>query len=167
MLFQCSTNVTYPNDDFELEKLKSICNVWGLLKYYHPGVGSGEIDWDNKLIDLLQKSEKVSDKSQFNQLIENLIESCNNYSVIKIDSNILAGEIKYVHDFLWLEDTSYISYRNTTALRNIINSKKPYINYYVSQNTDIGNLNFDNEKSYSDSTFPSKNLRLFKNLLLN
>jgi len=160
MLFQCSTNITNPNDNFEVEKLKSICNVWGLLKYYHPGVGSGEIDWDNKLIDLLQKSEKVSDKSQFNQLIENLIESCNNYSVIKIDSNILAGEIKYVHDFLWLEDTSYISYRNTTALRNIINSKKPYINYYVSQNTDIGNLNFDNEKSYSDSTFPSKNLRL-------
>lgn len=160
MLFQCSTNVTNPNDNFELEKLKSICNVWGLMKYYHPGVGSGEIDWDNKLIDLLQKSENIGDKSQFNQLIERLIESCNNYSAIKVDSNILTGEIKYVRDFLWLEDTSCISYRNTTLLHNIINSKKPYINYYVSQNNDIGNLNFDNEKSYSDSTFPSKNLRL-------
>src|SRR5262245_38754037 len=34
----------------EVERLASLGKVWGFLKYYHPGVAAGPIDWDSVLV---------------------------------------------------------------------------------------------------------------------
>ena len=158
--WECSNNRSGSNNTFEIEKFKSICKVWGLLKYYHPGVGSGKLDWDNILIETLRKSDTTYNQKHLNQLIGELIDSCNNYEEITIDSSFLTGVRKTEHRFSWLNDTTLISYQNTIKLRNLVKNKLAYINYHVTQNNDVGNLLFDNEIPYSDSVFPSRNLRL-------
>lgn len=161
LFFRCSPTKTHKSQEiFEIEKYKSICQVWGLLKYYHPKVGSGKIDWDNQLIETLRKVDTINNKKQLNSLIGNIIKYCDNSEAITSDTTYLKGEVKFKRKFVWLKDTTYISFNNIEKLNILVKNKKPYKNHYVSQNYDIGNLNFSNEKLYADSTFPSKHLRL-------
>jgi glyoxylase-like metal-dependent hydrolase (beta-lactamase superfamily II) len=39
----------------EAERLAALGRVWGLLKYYHPDVAGGTIDWDQALVDAIAK----------------------------------------------------------------------------------------------------------------
>ncbi len=39
--------------NFEIQKLALTCKVWGFLKYYHPAVASGKLNWDLGLVKIL------------------------------------------------------------------------------------------------------------------
>lgn len=58
----------------ENEKLSATCKVWGFLKYYHPKVASGELNWDNQLLEKLPKIEKSQTKEEFSLILENWID---------------------------------------------------------------------------------------------
>jgi len=58
----------------ETEKLAATCKVWGFLKYYHPKVASGEVNWDNQLLEKLPKIEKAQTKEEFSLILENWID---------------------------------------------------------------------------------------------
>jgi len=161
IVFSCRhTSERNHRNNFIIEKYVTICKVWGLLKYHHPGVGSGKINWDNQLFYILTRLESIDDKNQLNRLISEIINTCNTIENETIDTSFLTGKVKFIRKQSWLDDTTYISQKNSRTLKEIIENKKPYVNYYVSQNKNIGNLNYSNEISYSDSTWPSQNLRL-------
>ncbi len=158
--YNCSSSSEDSKNNFHIEKYSTICKVWGVLKYYHPGVGGGNINWDKKLFDLLKCLDTISSQKDLNLLIEEVINFCDLLPLEAIDTSYLKGEIKFMRKFSWLEDTTSISQNNINRLKLLVTNKQPYNNKYVSQNKDIGNLNFIKEKSYSDSTNPSKDLRL-------
>ncbi|MCP2026646.1 C-terminal processing protease CtpA/Prc [Flavobacterium sp. HSC-32F16] len=58
----------------ETERLVATCKVWGFLKYYHPKVAGGEVNWDNQLLEKLPKIEKAQTKEEFSLIIENWID---------------------------------------------------------------------------------------------
>jgi C-terminal processing protease CtpA/Prc len=58
----------------ETEKLAATCKVWGFLKYYHPKVASGKINWDNQLLEKLPRIEKAQTKAAFSLILENWID---------------------------------------------------------------------------------------------
>ncbi|HEX8014375.1 MAG TPA: PDZ domain-containing protein, partial [Flavobacterium sp.] len=58
----------------ETEKLSATCKVWGFLKYYHPKVAGGELNWDNQLLEKLPKIEKAQTKEEFSLILENWID---------------------------------------------------------------------------------------------
>lgn len=58
----------------ETEKLAATCKVWGFLKYYHPKVANGEVNWDNQLLEKLPKIEKAQTKEEFSLILENWID---------------------------------------------------------------------------------------------
>ena len=58
----------------ETEKLAATCKVWGFLKYYHPVVASGELNWDNQLLEKLPLIEKAQTKEEFSLILENWID---------------------------------------------------------------------------------------------
>ena len=82
----CSENSPEIKNSFERRKLESICKVWGFLKYYHPGVGTGEINWDDKLLEALKRIDTISNKNQLNGLIHDLIESANEHNNGTVDT---------------------------------------------------------------------------------
>lgn len=155
----CSVKNTNSPQSFNLGKFESVCKVWGFLKYYHPGVAQGKIDWDQKLITVLEKLDTIKNKKHLNFIIEDLICCCEEV-IPGQDSLYISGNVYKNTPIGWLNDTSYISRKNCTLLQHLYFSKRPFFNHYVSQNMNVGNLYFKNEKSYSDSIFPSKNLRL-------
>lgn len=64
----CKTTIS------ETEKLTATCKVWGFLKYYHPKVAGGEVNWDNQLLEKLPRIEKAQTKEEFSLILENWID---------------------------------------------------------------------------------------------
>ncbi len=48
------------------ERLYLTCKVWGFLKYYHPKVGTGVYDWDQKLLGVLKNTSNITTQEQLN-----------------------------------------------------------------------------------------------------
>jgi len=53
---------------YETEKLALTCKVWGFLKYYHPVVAKGQIDWDKALIKTLPFIKEAKTLKELNDL---------------------------------------------------------------------------------------------------
>ena len=54
-------------------RLAALAKVWGVLKYYHPKVATGEIDWDKVLVDSIDKIKNAATREEFNEEINNII----------------------------------------------------------------------------------------------
>ena len=56
------------------EKLAATCKVWGFLKYYHPKVASGAINWDNELLRILPLIQDTNTNDEFSVVLEKWID---------------------------------------------------------------------------------------------
>ena len=154
--YGCS-KIERPAQKFEILKLEILCKVWGFLKYYHPAVGAGEINWDLVLINNLKKTSSIKNFKELKKAVNELILSCEYDFHLKIDTPRLNGNFYKEISFDWLKDTTFISKQDIEILQNLLTKKVPYKNQFVSQDINVGNLFFDNEQPYADSIFPSKN----------
>jgi carboxyl-terminal processing protease len=50
------------------QKLESLAKVWGFLKYYHPSVASGKLDWDSELIRHVPKVKAARSKEKLSRI---------------------------------------------------------------------------------------------------
>ena len=119
----CLDSVIYSQNNIlltkqKVEKISTLSNVWGLLKYYHPRLKKNKISFDewnivlNKNIDII-----LGDKIDFNNQIKNLINDCGYY---KIKSKTPPS--KYINNdiFKWIKDDSLLSTKNKNALKQLI-----------------------------------------------
>ena len=77
----------------ETEKLAATCKVWGFLKYYHPKVGTGEVNWDNQLLEKLPKIEAAQTKEEFSLILENWIDDLG--PVTEISPIVLPKDVEF------------------------------------------------------------------------
>ncbi|ANH83395.1 hypothetical protein A8C56_22560 [Niabella ginsenosidivorans] len=158
LLFTCSTYSQSTAHDSE--KIATFCKLWGFLKYYHPVVATGKFDWDNefttriKIVRLLHSKKEIS--NYYSAWIKDLgeVKKCKECSFTITDS------IKYNLNLSWLTDTSIFTNSLINQLLYVQQNRNQGKNYYVEQKPYIGNTAFENEKTYTDSAFPSKELRL-------
>ena len=57
----------------EIAKTESFSKFWGFLKYYHPTVATGEIDWDNEFLSRIDEFSKLQTKEEINKYYLNFI----------------------------------------------------------------------------------------------
>ena len=75
----------YPFND--TTKWAVTCRVWGLLKYYHPNVTAGKLDWDQVLLDRMDKIREADSPEQVNAELIQMIR--------------IAGEYEFQTDDTW------------------------------------------------------------------
>jgi len=76
LLLLILSQTTFANTKLtETQKLAATCKVWGFLKYYHPQVASGKIDWDKQLFEVLPKIEQVQTQEEFSAVLEKWVDS--------------------------------------------------------------------------------------------
>ena len=160
LTFNSCNKIDDLENDFNTKKLEIISKIWGFLKYHHPYVGQGKVDWDDFLIDLIKKSDTINCKSSLNKLIEQTINNLPFEASEDYLSKQLKSSLFLKRQINWLNDSTIISQKNINKLNYILNNKGSFENYYLSQDSEVGNLFFDNEKAYIDSLLPSRNLRL-------
>jgi len=67
----------YPFND--TTKWAITCRVWGLLKYYHPNVAAGKLDWDKVFLDRSQKINNAKTPEEVNSVLMDIIRTAGSY----------------------------------------------------------------------------------------
>lgn len=144
----------------ENQKLESLCRVWGFLKYYHPQVAKGNLNWDQELFKKINELERINDKTALNDLYSNWIASLGKVNECT-ECSQEAGKTYFLKNF----DLSWID--NSNIFTPAISQRL----HYIEINRNIGNhhyigkggrkIFFRNENSYG-SEFTSKQVSLLE-----
>ena len=100
------------------EQVRVLGKVWGFLKYHHPKITQGDIDWDEALLEILPDIISAPDREKRNALILRWINdlgpvpACNPCAHEADDSIRMA-------DLSWLEDTQLLGDELSNALLEI------------------------------------------------
>lgn len=135
--------------------------VWGLLKYFHPQVAGGNMDWDKSLIDFLPGYINTRSKKERN---DSLLAWIDRLGTIPAKN---AGDYSHIKTYKLKPDFTWISKKNFgEALQNklhyIIANRQQGDQYYIKFFRTEG-LNipvFQHEKSYAQNAYPTTEIRL-------
>jgi len=143
----------------ESEKIATFCKLWGFLKYYHPTVAKGKLDWDKEFITRIKVVTSLESKQGLNDYYSEWIKSLGKVKNCKKCKKEFPDSLKFNLDLVWLNDSSLFTNDLIDQLQFIRHNRNQGKNYYVQQYP-AGNTKYDNEKHYKDSIFPSIEMRL-------
>ena len=139
----------------ETEKLAATCKVWGFLKYYHPKVANGEVNWDNQLLEKLPKIEKAQTKEEFSLILENWIDELGPIKEI--------APIPTPKDVKFFDKNFDLSWFNNKVFSRKLSKKLKFIEENRFQSNVEFGPDFDSFKSlknYFDLDYNSKGSRI-------
>jgi carboxyl-terminal processing protease len=141
-------------------KLALTCKVWGFLKYYHPKVARGYMDWDQVLIRSIAFTNSAKSFEELNSFYAGGL-----ISLGKIDRCTTCAEIDtrwFDKNFNldWTDDQERFAKPIVDALNIIEQNRNQNENYYALRGA-AGNIDLSNEQKH-DSTmvFPTEEYRL-------
>ncbi|MEA5044293.1 MAG: S41 family peptidase [Petrimonas sp.] len=103
------------------------CRVWGLLKYYHPNVTSGKVDWDKILMDGMEGIEHASTPEMVNKELKRMLDAAGKYHHKK--TNGFNDSLKMNVNLCWL-DKSFLDDALCSELRKIASTPVEQPSYY-------------------------------------
>jgi C-terminal processing protease CtpA/Prc len=139
----------------ETEKLAATCKVWGFLKYYHPKVANGEVNWDQQLLDILPKIDKAQTKAEFSLILENWIDDLGPVKEI--------APIAIPKDVEFFDKNFDLSWFNNKLFSKKLSKKLKFIEENRFQSNEEIGMGFDGFKTvrnYFDLDYTNKNSRL-------
>lgn len=158
--FDNGSNIKIENlNKNQVENLKKLCKVWGLVKYYHPKVVSGSVNWDYELFritpDILaSKNSNDTDKILYDWIMKlgKVKEKAEN------DKN---NKVMLERDLAWIKDEKYIDKNLSDLLIKISNTNiSKRAKAYVSYSKDSPFSDFKNEKSYNNMKYDDSGYKL-------
>jgi carboxyl-terminal processing protease len=140
-------------------RLAALAKVWGLLKYFHPGIAQGAIDWDAALVDEIPRIELTLAKDDFNEELLRFIRSAGSPPAVPPNAALNALEADAA--FAWLDDAQLFKPATIDALKTIRHGYPPSSNRYVEQTAPtLQNPSFSGEKPYFLPEYPTREMRL-------
>lgn len=122
----------------DVETLYTIGKVWGILKYYHPAVASGDYNWDEQLFYIMDKIVE-SDRSLDDILVEWIVD-LGEFETGPSDNHI------WNTDFTWVTQSNF-SEELEQILLKVKNSVRSSTHHYVNAGP-AGEASFINELSH-------------------
>ncbi|MCV2485864.1 S41 family peptidase [Flavobacterium sp. SH_e] len=154
-LFVFSQTVFSSSKITETEKLAATCKVWGFLKYYHPEVATGQLNWDTQLLEKLPLIDKAQTKEEFSLILENWIDDLG--PVKEIAPIVTPKEVK-------LFDKNFdLSWFNDKLFSKKLSKKLKFIEENRFQSNEEFGPSFDgfkNLKNYFNLDYTNKNSKL-------
>ncbi|MBL7845870.1 MAG: hypothetical protein JNL40_00270 [Cyclobacteriaceae bacterium] len=139
------------------QKLHLTAKVWGFLKYYHPIVNEGKINWDQQLVDIIARLEDVKTKHDLSETYIKWIESLGEMQPCgNCETNTETEYFDKNFDLSWLEDRIF-----TSALIEklvYIKQNRTQRQHFIS--LDGATQMFNNEPPYTAAQWNDQNVRL-------
>lgn len=154
----CFTSVTA----MQTENLFRLAKIWGFVKYRHPAVTSGTLNWDAELFRIIPPLLETSDVEEANVVIFDWL---NKFPFNELEmfnrADIFEQTIILRPNLDWLEDRNTLGddlgeYLTRLAKVTIPNTPKGYAYY----NSKTHTANMDAEYSYSEMKYNDTGLRL-------
>jgi C-terminal processing protease CtpA/Prc len=141
-------------DDFQIESLVLLGKVWAFLKYHHPQIGRGDVNWDYSLMRILPSMLEASTESERQQVLLDLVNSLE--PVVAADCYMPAPEeIRLSPDLSWI-DSPEVGSSLVAALWSVYEGRYQGTHYYV-RGTPYSTFS---ECEYEDMDIPDTGFRL-------
>ncbi|MEO6758489.1 MAG: S41 family peptidase, partial [Saprospiraceae bacterium] len=144
----------------QTEQIATFCQVWGFLKYYHPVVAKGGLDWDAEFMTRVKTLPTGKSKQEISNYYLDWIDHLGKVKDCASCTSNVPESLAYNLDLAWLSDSTVFTPNLINQFRYIQRNRNRGKNQYVQQYKAVGNTNYDQEKPYVDSIFPSPELRL-------
>lgn len=140
-------NISSLNDE-QYNSLYLLGKIWGFLKYYHPTIATGIINWDYQLFRVLPKYLNITSKNERNIFFVDWIESLGSIERRKEKINYEKNKIKFEPDLEWIENESEFGTDVVNLLNEIKKANRVNKNFYISFMPGVGNPVFEHENRY-------------------
>jgi len=140
----------------ETDRITAWTKTWGFLKYFHPAVTHGTMNWDDVYINQLDSLKEISTKEELNTHFIDLIESLNRQTELQGNSK----EVMFVETILEsLDEPEIFSEKLIQAMRETalhrISGKNRYLDF-----AGLGYPLFIEENNYEENYYPETPYRL-------
>ena len=132
--------------------------VWGFLKYYHPEVAKGKMDWDSVFMEKAKTLYTLNTKEAINTFYAGWISSLGEVPPCKGCKQKPGADKNF--DNGWLSDETCFTPAVTRQLKWIEANRNTGDNYYVQLKKPLLLPDFSNEKTYPEAVFPPAEMRL-------
>ena len=142
----------------QVERLAALGKVWGFLKYHHPNVATGTVNWDHAVVTAVGSVKAATTPSQFQAAILSLIDAagvvprCGTTCSMNPPDSLLAGL-----DQRWLRDDKLLGAEVVRRLESVRanrhSGKSRYVSYAIT-------AMFDADTAYNLPEYPEEGVRL-------
>lgn len=140
----------------QISKVSCFTKVWGFLKYYHPGLANGQIDWDSVYVEILPKILDSNEKG-FELYIDNIIDLPGEIQPCDSCKSINNFPKEWTRNLTleWINHHALLSNKHSELLNSIFENRHQgkgfYVEYQWDHSTHSGPVKFINENAYDDS----------------
>ncbi|HSA55684.1 MAG TPA: S41 family peptidase [Gemmatimonadaceae bacterium] len=156
-----------PQSQEQVERLTALGQVWGFLKYFHPGVAAGTIHWDSVLVAAAPKVRAARTDAEFNATVQSLLDAAGavrpcvddagNATAAGRCGSIAHDSLRKNLDLRWLSDSKTLSADITRRLAQVRDSRHQGSGRYVT----FGNTAmFQADTAFNMPEYPSEGVRL-------
>ena len=139
-------------------RLAALGRVWGLLKYFHPDVTAGSVDWDAALLAAIARVRAAPTKAAFNEELLRLVRAAGPEPRLPAGTSVDQPETDPT--FAWLDDRTVFEPATTQALKTIRRATVPLNSRYVRSVPGVGNPDFSGEAPWTGGALPDEAGRL-------
>lgn len=152
----------------QAERLGALGQVWGFLKYYHPGVAAGSAHWDSALVSAVPKVRAARTNAELNATIGALLDAAGNVRpcVDSVESQanganrcqrVTPDSVRINLDLRWLTDSRILSPEITRRLAQIRDGRHQGSGRYVRFRL---TATFETDTAFNAPEYPSEGQRL-------
>lgn len=148
--------------DKKILDLAKLCKVWGVVKYYHPMVIAGDINWDYELFRVMPSI--LEEDADVNSILYRWVSSFNkgvNIEDMQQHYQIPEDSIQLRPSTDWCRDENYLGKDLSNELSSLLDIRiLDRKNAYVSFKDDSPYQFFENENPYPNMKFDDTGYRL-------
>jgi hypothetical protein len=131
--------------------------VWGLLKYYHPNITAGKLDWDKILLDRLENINSSSLPETINAELKKMLNAAGKYEYEKEDNRY--DSLKMNVSLCWLNNP-FLDDTLRNELKKIASLRVKHPSYYGINFNENMSLSPQHEKMNNVNVYISYKYRL-------
>ena len=148
----------------EARRLAGLCEVWGLLKYFHPSVVAiAPSDWDNVFIDAVPRFKAATSSRSFNQEVANLLGVAGlSYVFRELRVGIPRTAAPLGPALKWIDDATLFQPETRLLLKAIALARTDVTRPFAKSVAGTTNPDFSGDTTYytSGPAFPDERVRL-------
>ncbi|RZL34908.1 MAG: peptidase S41, partial [Pedobacter sp.] len=166
---KAKTDTTFVNgskiNDFKLDdqitnNLVAAGQFWGFLKYHHPTIAKGELNWDAELFRLLPTVISAKNNTELSTALENFLDKLPKPKLCKDCKSIANEKYEIKPDYGLLFDKKLFKASLLEKLEYVKENRNTSRNYYVQMEPGVSNPNFNKEVGYMNMKYPDVGYRL-------
>jgi len=143
-------------DEKVSEDLYQLGLIWGFLKYHHPTIARGDLNWDYELFRIMPKVLSSENRLERDALFESWIKDLGECETGETESN--DADVKLKPDLDWIRNSGYTA-GLVAELEKVKDAKRDGEHYNISFVQNVGNPQF-NEKAYAGMDYPDAGFRM-------